>query len=188
MQSGNPKLSLGESTVTDDSLGINRRYFVRSFCGSAISAYNTRETAEYVAIEFGDGAIVVDTLAQAYSPMAQVVAFGKLQFAGVGGWDTGRFELERDLVEAIKKSHVGIVHAFLAKGADANACDHNGDPALHWAAARGRLEIVTLLLEHDADPTAIDNIGSTALDLARTRGKPEVIEHLENYCRSSVNI
>ncbi len=167
------------STVADASLANDRRYFVRSPCGSAIAAYNTRETAEYVAIEFGDGAVVVDTLAQAYSPMAQEVALGKLQFAGIGGWDTGRFGLERDLIEAVKKGHVGIVHAFLSKGADANARDRNSDPALHWAAARGRLDIVTLLLQHNADSTTTDSAGSTALDIARTRGKPEVIAHLE---------
>ncbi len=165
--------------MADVSLGNERRFFVRSPDGDAIAAYNSRETAEYVAIEFGDGAVVVDTLAQAYHPMAQEVARGKLQFAGIGGWDTGRFGLERDLVEAVKKGHLGIVHAFLAKGADANARDRNGDPALHWAAARGRLDIVTLLLVNDADPAAADSAGSTALDLARTRGKPEVIEALE---------
>ena len=37
--------------------------------------------------------------------------------------------VRRDLLEGIKKGHVAIVHAFLAKGADPDATDKNGGPA-----------------------------------------------------------
>ena len=46
------------------------RYFVRSPDGAVIAGYETRRAAEYVALEYGDGAVLVDTLAQTYYPMA----------------------------------------------------------------------------------------------------------------------
>ena len=103
-----------------------QRYFVRSPDGKMIAGFELREAAEYVALEYGDGACLVDTLAQAYYPMAQGVEDGALAYLPVGGWDSGRFGLETDLIEAIKKGHAGIVHAFLAKGADPGARDAHG--------------------------------------------------------------
>ena len=50
-----------------------QRYFVHSADGAVIAGFELREAAEFVAFEYGDGALMVDTLAQAYYPMAQAV-------------------------------------------------------------------------------------------------------------------
>ncbi len=154
------------------------RYYVRSPDGRAMFGFETSEAAETAARAYGEGAHVVDTLAQAYKPMLQEIRDGELVISGFGGWDTGRFGLDRDLIEAIKKGHVALAHAFLAKGADANARDQHGGPALHWAVAGGRAETVKLLLDEGADASARDGEGQTALDLAKARGKDEIAKML----------
>ncbi len=154
------------------------RYYVRSPDGRAMFGFESPGAAETAARAYGEGAHVVDTLAQAYKPMLQEWRGDELVIAGFGGWDTGRFGLDRDLIEGIKKGHVAIAHAFLAKGADANARDSHGGPALHWAVAGGRAETVKLLLDHGADPQARDAEGQTALDLAQKRGRDEIADLL----------
>ncbi len=154
------------------------RYFVRAPEGRAIFGLETAEAAEAAAREYGEGAHVVDTLAQAYKPMLQEIRDDELVISGYGGWDTGRFGLDRDLIEAIKKGHAALPHAFLAKGADANARDKHSGPALHWAVAGGRVETVKLLLDAGAEVQARDGEGQTALDLAEKRGKDEIVEVL----------
>jgi hypothetical protein len=150
------------------------RYYVRSPDGRAIFGFESPEAAETAARAYGEGAHVIDTLAQAYRPMLQEMRGGEPVLAGFGGWDTGRFGLDRDLIEGIKKGHVAIAHAFLAKGADANARDRHGGPALHWAVAGGRPETVQLLLDAGAEPNARDGEGQSALELAQARGKDEI--------------
>ena len=51
----------------------------------------------------------------------------------------------------------------------------NGNTALHWAAANGRLAIATRLLEGGADLTLRNEDGKTALDYARSCGHSEVV-------------
>ena len=63
----------------------------------------------------------------------------------IGGWGAGKFTVERSLIESIKKGHGAIVHAFLAKGADPDAKDDYGGPALLWAVARGKPALVEIL-------------------------------------------
>ena len=155
------------------------RFYVRSPDGRAIFGFDTQEAARAAALEYGDGALVVDTLAQPYHPMLQESAGGAIVYAGYGGWDTGRFGVDRDLIEGIKKGHVAIAQAFLAKGADVNARDGGSGPALHWAVGGGKAEIVVLLLDHGADVTARDGHGQTARDLAVKRGRREIIDLLE---------
>jgi hypothetical protein len=154
------------------------RYYVRAPDGRAMFGFETAAAAATAAREYGAGAQVVDTLAQAYQPMVQEMRGGELMLAGFGGWDTGRLGLDRDLIEGIKKGHVAIAQAFLAKGANANARDQHGGPALHWAVAGGRVEIVKLLLDAGADPNARDGEGQSALDLAQARGRDEIAELL----------
>ena len=131
------------------------RYYVRSPDGRAAFGFDQDAVAHAVAIEHGVGAAVVDTLAQAYMPMLQEVKLvdGRpaLVLAPIGGWDTGRFGLDRDLIESVKRGRVEIVHAFLEKGASANARDANGGSALHWAAARGEDAVAELLIAHGAE-------------------------------------
>lgn len=150
------------------------RYYVRSPDGRAIFGFDKPEAAEFVALEYGIGAAVVDTLAQAYMPMLQLVDMveGKprLVLGPIGGWDTGRFGLDRDLVEAVKKGHAALVHAFLAKGAQAGARDMRDGTPLHWAAARGGQDLVELLLAHGAEAGALDQAGRSPADVAEGRG------------------
>jgi ankyrin repeat protein len=155
-----------------------RRFFVRSPDGGVMAGFEKREAAEFTAREYGDGALIVDTLAQAYMPMLQKISNGEVIYAGYGGWDTGRFGLNRDFIEGIKKGHVAIVQAFLAKGADVNAADGNGGPALHWAIGGGKVEIVQLLLDHGAHKDALDGHGQTARDVAKKRGRDDIAELL----------
>ncbi|NQU57254.1 MAG: ankyrin repeat domain-containing protein [Rhodospirillales bacterium] len=159
------------------------RFFVRSSDGRGIAGYDNRETAEYVALEYGAGAHLVDTLSPVYHPMVQEVEIiddrKELIFLPIGSWGTGRFSLERDLIEAIKKGHIAVVHSFLAKGADSNGRDDNGDPAICWAAASGNADIVSLLIDHGADLTVRDSSGADALIIAEKKEKREVAELLK---------
>ncbi len=160
-----------------------RRFYVRSPDGSVIAGYDNRGVAAAVALDYGDGAHLIDTLAQAYHPMAEAVSAGALAYLDIGGWDTERYgpgqhSLDRNLIEAIKKGNPAIVHAFLEKGSDPNTADADGGPALHWAAAAGNPEIVSLLLARGADAEALDGTGARAADIAKKRGKTEVLERL----------
>lgn len=157
------------------------RYYVRSPDGGFIFGFDRIEAATATALDYGEGAALVDTQAQAYYPMLQMVRIDgqpQLVFEPVGGWDTGRFSLERDLIEAVKKGRVAIVDAFLAKGASADARDEKGGTALHWAVARGQLDVIELLLAHGADAGVQDAAGCSALELAERRDMRQIAEAL----------
>ena len=158
---------------------VNSRYFVSSPDGELITGYDRPEAAELAAIRLGENAHVVDTLAPVYVPMIQQVVDGELQILGVGGWGADRLSLEQNLLQAIKRKQVAIVHAFFAKGADPDARDEAGKPAIIWAVASGRPEIVQFLLEKGAGPGAVDPEGVTALGLAIERRETEIIGTLE---------
>lgn len=155
------------------------RYFVRSPDGGDIAGYDGLGAARTAALDHGDGALIIDTLAGTYLPMLHQCRDGDVVYAGYGGWDTGRFGIDRDFIESIKKGHPAIVHAFIAKGADVNARDSAGGPALHWAVGGGKPEIVRLMLDHGADIRQTDRHGQTALELARKKGRIEVAAILE---------
>jgi len=154
------------------------RFYTRSPDGKAIFGFDSLEGATTAAIEYGETAFVVDTNAQTYNPMLHEVRQGELKISGIGGWGRGRMGLDLDFIEAIKKGHVALAHAFLAKGSDVNAKDRHGGPALHWAVGGGKIEIVQLLLEHGADTTQIDGNGQTAAQLAQKRGRQEIAKLL----------
>ncbi|MDH3229292.1 MAG: ankyrin repeat domain-containing protein [Alphaproteobacteria bacterium] len=143
-----------------------------------ITGYDRPDAAKVVALEYGEGAVVVDTLAQAYYPIAEEVIGGELLHAGFGGWNAGKQNPAKDLIEAIRKGHPAVVHAFLVKGSDPNSRDANGGTALHWAASRGSTEIARLLLDAGADPGATDGGGKTARQVAEDKGKPKLVEML----------
>jgi cytohesin len=67
------------------------------------------------------------------------------------------------------------VKTALEKGANPNAKDNIGWTPLHWAAHKGRVEIVELLLERGANPNAKDNIGWTPLYRAAYCGHVEIV-------------
>lgn len=160
------------------------RYYVRSPDGRMITGYDGPDAAKAVALEYGEGAVVVDTLARAYYPAAEEVIGGELLHAGVAGWNAGKSDPSRDLIEAIRKGHPAVVHAFLKKGSDPDSRDANGGAALHWAASRGNAEIARLLLDAGADMAATDREGSTPLDVARSKGKGKLVELLDGAVSS----
>ena len=51
-------------------------------------------------------------------------------------------------------------------GADVNAVDHDGNTALHHAAARGDNEMILYLVSKGADPKRINRAGQTTVDMA----------------------
>jgi uncharacterized protein len=68
-------------------------------------------------------------------------------------------------------------------GVDVNARDHNGNTALHNAAARGDIEMILYLVSKGADVKAVNREGQTTADMAngpvqRTQPYPEAVELL----------
>jgi hypothetical protein len=94
--------------MTDET----HRYYVRSPDGRMITGYDRPDAAKAVALEYGEGAVVVDTLARAYYPAAEEVIGGELLHAGVAGWNASRSDPSRDLIEAIRKGHAGFEAAY----------------------------------------------------------------------------
>ena len=69
-------------------------------------------------------------------------------------------------------------------GADVNAADHEGNTALHHAAARGDNEMILYLVSKGANVKAVDREGRTTVDMAngpvqRIQPFPETIALLE---------
>ena len=156
------------------------RYYVRSPDGKAIFGFDVEQAAEAAALAYGEGAFVVDTIAKNYDPMVSEVIDGELLIAGISGWATGRpGAIDEDFVEGVKKGHVAIADAFLAKGANVNARDIHNSPALHWAVGGGHEDVVALLLERGADVSATDANGLTAMDVAKKRGRTGIVRLLE---------
>jgi len=70
-------------------------------------------------------------------------------------------------------------------GADVNAVDHDGQAALHHAAARGDNEMIEFLVSKGADVKVVDREGRTTVDMAngpvqRIQPFPETIKLLES--------
>jgi ankyrin repeat protein len=69
-------------------------------------------------------------------------------------------------------------------GADVNAADHEGNTALHQAAARGDVEMIQYLVSKGANPKAVNREGQSTADMAngpvqRTQPYPEALALLE---------
>ena len=60
----------------------------------------------------------------------------------------------------------GIKYLVEELGADVNARDHEGNTALHHAAARGDNEVILYLVSKGADVKAVNRAGETTLDMA----------------------
>jgi len=70
-------------------------------------------------------------------------------------------------------------------GAYVNAADHEGNTALHHAAARGDVEMIKYLVSNGADVTRVNREGQTTADMAngpvqRTQPFPEALKLLES--------
>jgi uncharacterized protein len=69
--------------------------------------------------------------------------------------------------------------------ADVNAADHEGNTALHQAAARGDMEMIKYLVSKGANPRAINREGQSTADMAngpvqRTQPYPDALAFLES--------
>jgi len=78
----------------------------------------------------------------------------------------------------------GIKFMVEVAGADVNAVDHDGNTALHHAAARGDNDSILYLVSKGADVTKVNREGQTVADMAngpvqRTQPYPETLKLLE---------
>jgi hypothetical protein len=78
----------------------------------------------------------------------------------------------------------GIKFLVEVAGADVNAVDHDGNTALHHAAARGDNESILYLVSKGADVTKVNREGQTVADMAngpvqRVQPWPETLKLLE---------
>jgi uncharacterized protein len=78
----------------------------------------------------------------------------------------------------------GIKFMVEVAGADVNAVDHDGNTALHHAAARGDVESILYLVSKGADVTKVNREGQTVADMAngpvqRVQPWPEALTLLE---------
>ncbi len=79
-----------------------QRFYIRSPDGRMIVGFDDLNAARAVALDYGEGAHLVDTNAQAYHPIAQEASDGELVYVQIGGWGAGKFSFERNLIESIK--------------------------------------------------------------------------------------
>ena len=82
------------------------------------------------------------------------------------------------LIDAAKNSDAKAVRSLLAQHVDVNAAEADGFTALHWAAQRDNLEIVSLLLDAGANSKAATRYNITPLSLACTNGDAAMIDRL----------
>jgi ankyrin repeat protein len=73
---------------------------------------------------------------------------------------------------------VAILRLLIGRGADTEAMNEYGDPALHAAAGAGMEKSVEILLEKGAVIDAMNRNGFTALRVATAEGKEEVVKIL----------
>ena len=78
----------------------------------------------------------------------------------------------------------GIKYLVEVAAADVNAADHDGNTALHHAAARGDNDSILYLVSKGADVTKVNREGQTVADMAngpvqRTQPYPETLKLLE---------
>ena len=63
------------------------------------------------------------------------------------------------------------VRRLLSTGLDVSAADEKGRTALHFASAKGHLEMVERLIREGADVNRLDHVGNTPLHLAACTNK-----------------
>jgi hypothetical protein len=87
-------------------------------------------------------------------------------------------ELDKKLLEVVKRGNAYKVIEFLREGANVNTRDEDGLTPLHYAASRGYVEVARLLLENGADVNAKNEHGITPLHVAASEGHAEVVRLL----------
>ncbi len=87
-------------------------------------------------------------------------------------------DLDKGLAEAVAAGDIPKLRILLARGADVNAANKEGETALMVAALEGRTEMVRFLIERGADLEARDVVGATALLYAALGGSLDTIKLL----------
>jgi ankyrin repeat protein len=82
------------------------------------------------------------------------------------------------LANAVKRQDKASIKALIARHADVNASQPDGDTALHWAVNQDDLEVVEMLLRAGANAKAANRYGVTPLSLACTNGNGAIVEAL----------
>lgn len=82
--------------------------------------------------------------------------------------------VEMSLFEAIRKSDISFVEAYLREGGEVNAPNENGSTLLHEAVYEGDITIVRMLLDYRADVNALDGYGNTPMHIACICGRKEI--------------
>ena len=72
-----------------------------------------------------------------------------------------------------------IAEALLARGAEVNARDDNGDTPLHDAVAMSALQVIKTLRAAGADVRISNHEGKTPLDLAEGAAKFAILEPMK---------
>ncbi|MHB9147950.1 MAG: ankyrin repeat domain-containing protein [Candidatus Amoebophilus sp.] len=86
--------------------------------------------------------------------------------------EKGRYSL---LHWAIKRGDVEIARVLLAKRANVNIQDQDGETPLHWAVDNLQLDFVKLLMENGADPNAKNNKGITPIRIASRKRNYKIV-------------
>ncbi|KAL0337545.1 UNVERIFIED_CONTAM: protein S-acyltransferase 24, partial [Sesamum calycinum] len=63
-------------------------------------------------------------------------------------------------------------------GGDINACDHQGQTALHWSAVRGAVQVAELLLQEGARLSVTDVNGYQTTHVAAQYGQTAFLYHI----------
>ncbi|XP_076260558.1 uncharacterized protein LOC143196611 isoform X1 [Rhynchophorus ferrugineus] len=92
------------------------------------------------------------------------------------------------LHEAVIKNDTDGVRKILKEPVDVNSRNNYGRAPIHWASARGNLEIMEMLLNSHCDIEARDKYGMRPLHMAAWHGHPEAVELLINLgaCTNTV--
>lgn len=85
---------------------------------------------------------------------------------------------DRDLLIACDEGDLPAARKALARGANPNARDSEGEPALKEAVETGNLELVKLMVRHRADINLADIHGETPLHEAADEGHEHVVQYL----------
>jgi len=92
---------------------------------------------------------------------------------------------DRELLAAAVQGNIVQISRLLAKDANVNARDSNGQTPVQLAAARGHADAVKILVKHGGDVNASDKTGATALMLGAMGGHSNILSH-KMACRGSV--
>ena len=88
----------------------------------------------------------------------------------------------KDIWEAAEQGDIEAVKEYLAIGINVNAKDEAyGGMPLHWAAYRGRNEVVEFLIAEGADVNAKNQAGATPLDKAIEKNRDETVSLLREH-------